>query len=149
MYVLLFICNTLFKAHAHAVASLPPNITTIESLTERTSLTWTHNTVCFNTSDIEYVVSWVDLASGGGLNGTTVERNFTIRTGVRGVYRVRITATVKGLSSVGGVTASWEDSRTEVLVHTGVLPLCVVCACPNIFTQNVSILHRSAHCSRY
>ena len=41
----------------------------ILSLHERTSLTWTHNTVCFNTSDIEYVVSWVDLASGGGLHG--------------------------------------------------------------------------------
>ena len=85
--------------------------------------------MCFNTSDIEYVVSWVDLASGGGLNCTTVERNFTIRTGVRGVYRVRITATVRGVSSVGGVTASWEDSRTEVLVHTGtyVTTVCGVC----------------------
>ena len=135
--------------HIHTVAPLPPKITIIESLTERTSLTWTHNTVCFNTSDIEYVVSWVDLASGGGLNGTTVERNFTIRTGVRGVYRVRITATARGVSSVGGVAASWEDSRTEVLVHTGMLPLCVVCACPMIHTQNVSILHRPTHCSRY
>ena len=57
------------------------------SLTERTSLTWTHNTVCFSTSDIEYVVSWVDLASGGGLNGTTVERNLTVRTGARGCTR--------------------------------------------------------------
>ena len=135
--------------HTHAVAPLPPKITTIESLTERTSLTWTHNTVCFNTSDIEYVVSWVDLASGGGLNGTTLERNFTIRTGVRGVYRVRITATVRGVSSVGGVAARWEDSRTEVLVHTGVLPLCMVCACPKIHALNVSILHRPTHCSRY
>ena len=70
--------------HIHTEAPLPPKIATIESLSERTSLTWTHNTVCFNTSDIEYVVSWVDLASGGGINGTTVERNFTIRTGVRG-----------------------------------------------------------------
>ena len=94
-------------------------------------------------------MSWVDLASGEGLNGTTGERNFTITTGVRGVYRVRITATVKGVSSVGGVTASWEDSRTEVLVHTGVLPLCVVCACPKIPTQNVSLLHGPTHCSRY
>ena len=68
-------------------------------------------------------MSWVDLASGGGLNGTTVERNFTIRTGVRGLYRGRITATVRGVSSVGGVAASWEDSGTEILVHTGVLPL--------------------------
>ena len=68
----------------HTDAPLPPKITAIESLTERTSLTWTHNTVCFNTSDIVYVVSWVDLASGGGPNGTTVERNFTVRTGVRG-----------------------------------------------------------------
>ena len=104
--------------------------------------------MCFNTSDIEYVVSWVDLASGGGLNGTTVERNFTIRTGVRGVYRVRITATVRGVSSAGGVAASLEDSGTEVLVHTGMFPLCVVCACPKIHTQNVSILHRPTHCSR-
>ena len=135
--------------HAYTDASLPPKITTIESLTERTSLTWTHNTVCFNTSDIEYVVSWVDLASGGGLNGTTVERNFTVRTRVRGVYRVRITATVRGVSSVGGVAASWEDSRTEVLVHPGMLPLCVVCACPKIHPQNVSLLHRPTHCSRY
>ena len=59
----------LLLMHTHTEAPLPPKITTIESLTERTSLTWTHNTVCFNTSDIEYVVSWVDLASGGGLNG--------------------------------------------------------------------------------
>ena len=115
------------------MAPLPPKITTIESLTERTSLTWTHNTVCFNTSDIEYVVSWVDLASGGGLNGTTVKRNFTIRTGVRGVYRVRIMATVRGMSSVGG-----KDSGTEVLVHPGMLPLCVVCACPKIHTLRMS-----------
>ena len=79
--------------------------------------------MCFNTSDIEYVVSWVDLASGGGINGTTVERTFAIRTGVRGVYRVRITATVRGMSSVEGVAANWEDSETEVLVHTGMLPL--------------------------
>ena len=139
----------LSHTHIHTEAPLPPKIGTVESFTERTSLTWTHNTVCFNTSDIEYVVSWVDLASGGGLNGTTVERNFTIRTGVRGVYRVRITATVRGVSSVGGVAASWEDSRTEVLVHPGMLPLCVVCACPKIHTQNVSLLHRSTHCSRY
>ena len=132
----------------HTVASLPPKITTVESLTERTLLTWTHNTVCFNTSDIEYVVSWVDLASGGGLNGTTMERNFTIRTGVRGVYRVRITTTVRGVSSVGGVVASWEDSGTEVLVHTGMLPLCVVCACPKIHAQNVSLLHRPTHSPR-
>ena len=92
--------------------------------------------MCFNTSDIEYVVSWVDLASGGGLNGTTLERNFTIRTGVRGVYRVRITATVRGVSGVGGVATSWEKSGTEVLVHTGMLPLCVVCACPKIHTSS-------------
>ena len=118
------------------MASHPPKITTIESLTERNTctLTWTHNTVCFNTSDIQYVVSWVNLASGGGLNGTTVERNFTIRTGMRGVYRVTITATVRGVSSVGGVTANWEDSRTEVLVHAGMLPLCVVCTYPKIHT---------------
>ena len=32
---------------------------------------------------------------------------------------MRITATVRGVSSVGGVAASWEDNRTEVLVHTG------------------------------
>ena len=86
--------------------------------------------MCFNTSDIEYVVSWVDLASGGGLNGTTVERNFAIRTGVRGVYWVRITATVKGVPGVGGVAASREDSRTELLVYTPILPLCVVRASP-------------------
>ena len=78
-----------------------------------------------------------------------VEGLFIIGTGVRGVYRVRITATVRGVSSVGGVAASWEDSGTEVLVHTGMLPLCVVCACPKIHTQNVSILHRPTHCSRY
>ena len=78
--------------------------------------------------------------AGGGLNGTTVERNFTIRTGVRGVYEVKITATVRGVSSVGGVAASWEDSRTEVLVHPGMLPLCVVCACPKIHTPNVLTL---------
>ena len=80
-------------------------------------------------------MSWVDLASGGGLNGTTVERNFTIRTGVSGVYRVRITVTVRGVSGVRGVAASWEDSRTEVLVHTGMLPLCMVCACPKIDSE--------------
>ena len=94
-------------------------------------------------------MSWVDLASGGGLNGTTVERNFTISTGARGVFWARITATVRGVSSVGGVAASWGDSGTEVLVHTGMLPLCVVCACPKIHAQNVSILHRPTHCSRY
>ena len=38
------------------------------------------------------------------------------------MYRVRITATVRGVSSVGGVAASRENSGTEVLVHTGVLP---------------------------
>ena len=105
--------------------------------------------MCFNTSDIEYVVSWVDLTSGGGLNGTTVERNLTIRTGVRGVYRVRITANIGGVSSTGGVSASREDSRTEVLVQMRMLPLCVVCASAKIHTQNVSILHRSTHCPRY
>ena len=91
--------------------------------------------MCFNTSDIEYVVSWVDLASGEGLNGTTMERNYTIRTGVRGVYRVRITTTVWGVSSVGGVASSWEDSRTEVLVHTGMLPLCVVCMSKDSYSE--------------
>ena len=44
--------------HTQAVAPLPPKITTIESLTERTSLTWTHNT-----SDIEYVVRMMSLSS--------------------------------------------------------------------------------------
>ena len=122
VYIYNLIYHTRTHTHIHTVASLPPKITAIESLTERTSLTWTHNTVCLNTSDIEYVVSWVDLASGGGLNGTTVERNFTIRTGARGVYRVRITAGMRGVSSVGGVAANWKDSGTEVLVHVGMLP---------------------------
>ena len=77
----------------------------------------------------------MDPTSGGGLNGATVERNFTIRTAwSEGVYWVRIMATVRGVSSVGGVAASREDSRTEVLVFARMLPLCVVCACSKIHT---------------
>ena len=108
---------------SHIDVPLSPKITAIESLTERSSLTWTHNTVCFSTSDIEYVVSWVDLASGGGLNGTTVERNSVRRTGMRGV------------SSVGGVAASWEDSGTYVQVCF----LCAVCASPNLYTKCLTV----------
>ena len=118
---------------------LSPEVTVTDSTPYAIVLTLDHSEVCFE----------VDLASGGGLNGTTVERNFTIRTGARRVYRVRIMATVRGVSRVGGVAANWEDSRTEVLVHTGMLLLCVVCACPKIHTQNVSILPRPTHCSRY
>ena len=54
------------------------------------------------------------------------------------MYWVRIMATVRSASSVGGVAASREDSRTEVLVYTRMLPLCVVHACSKIHTQNVS-----------
>ena len=51
------------------------------------------------------------------------------------MYQVRVTANVGGVSSVGGVSASREDSRTEVLVQMHMLPLCVVCASAKIHTQ--------------
>ena len=54
------------------------------------------------------------------------------------MYRVRITATVRGVSSVGGVAASWQDSGTEALVHTGVLYHCVWCVHVQRFTLRMS-----------
>ena len=68
----------------------------------------------------------MDLASGGGLNGTTVERNYIRRTGMRGV------------PSVGGVAASWEDSDTYIQVCF----LCAVCAFPKFIHK----MSDSVHC---
>jgi hypothetical protein len=61
------------------------------------------------------------LNEDGGEDGSgwTVDRSYTIRTSRRGVYRVRVTAVVKGGAGRGGAVTSPEDSGTEVVVHAG------------------------------
>jgi hypothetical protein len=63
-------------------------------------------------------VIWLNEASGEDGSGWTVDRSYTIRTSRRGVYRVRVTATIEGRAGGGGIVTSIEDSET-VQIHTG------------------------------
>ena len=68
-------------------------------------------------------MTWLNEAGGEDGSGRTVDRSYAIRTSRRGVYRVRVTAVVRGGAGGGGVVTSPEDSGTEVVVHAGMLIL--------------------------
>ena len=63
-------------------------------------------------------MTWLNEAGGEDGSGWTANRSYTIRTSRRGVYRVRVTATIRGRAAGGGMVTSMEDSET-VQIHTG------------------------------
>ena len=95
----------------HTEVPIPPKFTAVDSHSSKIRITWTHDTVCFNASKMEYVVKWMSVVQGSG-NTTTVNKTHTITTGVSGEYGIWITAVVSGMIAS-------EGSRSELRVHAG------------------------------
>ena len=93
-------------------------------------------------------MTWLNEASGEDGSGWTANRSYTIRTSRRGVYKVRVTAALRGGAGEGGVVTNIKDSGIEVVVHAGTLIRMCVLAKSAMNSSFISYSVRLSHSSR-